>query len=261
MQALWVAATGMRAQELRIAVIANNLANVNTSGFKASRVDFEDLSYHTLKAAGAQGAQGPQIPTGIDVGLGVRTASVQKLFSQGDYHQTQNPLDLAIEGRGFFQVQLPDGTIAYTRSGAFKLSADGRIVTSDGYPLQPEIVVPEGAQSITVLPDGTVHALIAGETTPQELGRIELADFINPAGLKAMGKNLFLATEASGDPILGYPTEEGFGSIAQGFLEMSNVDLVSEMVEMIMAQRAYEVNAKVIQAADEMLGQTVNVKR
>ncbi|RLA83386.1 MAG: flagellar basal-body rod protein FlgG [Deltaproteobacteria bacterium] len=261
MQALWISATGMKAQEMRINVIANNLANINTTGFKASRADFEDLSYQTLKAAGAQGAAGTEIPTGIDLGLGVRLASVQKLFLQGDYHQTQNPLDLAIEGKGFFQVSLPDGTIAYTRSGAFKLSSDGTIVTSEGYPLQPEIVIPTEAQSITILPDGTVTVTLPGQTAPQELGRIELADFVNPAGLKAIGKNLFLATEASGDPVTGNPGEEGFGTIAQGFLEMSNVDLVGEMVEMIMAQRAYEINSKVIQAADDMLGSTVNLKR
>jgi len=261
MQALWISATGMKAQEMRINVIAHNLANVNTTGYKASRLELEDLAYETLKAQGAQAAGGTQIPTGIQIGLGVRLSAIQKNFLQGDYQQTQNPLDLAIQGRGFFQVMLPDGTLAYTRAGAFKISQDGTLVTSEGYPLQPEIVIPREAQAITVLPDGTVSVTLPGETAPRELGRIELADFVNPAGLKAMGRNLFVATEASGDPITGNPGEEGFGTIAQGFLEMSNVDLVGEMVELIMAQRAYEINSKVIQAADDMLTSTVNLKR
>jgi len=261
MQALWISATGMKAQEMRINVIAHNLANVNTTGYKASRLELEDLAYETLKAQGAQAAGGTQIPTGIQIGLGVRLSAIQKNFLQGDYQQTQNPLDLAIQGRGFFQVMLPDGTLAYTRAGTFKISQDGTLVTSEGYPLQPEIVVPREGQTITVLPDGTVSVSLPGETAPRELGRIELADFVNPAGLKAMGRNLFVATEASGDPITGNPGEEGFGTIAQGFLEMSNVDLVGEMVELIMAQRAYEINSKVIQAADDMLTSTVNLKR
>jgi len=251
----------MKAQEMRINVIAHNLANVNTTGYKASRLELEDLAYETLKAQGAQAAGGTQIPTGIQIGLGVRLSAIQKNFLQGDYQQTQNPLDLAIQGRGFFQVMLPDGTLAYTRAGTFKISQDGTLVTSEGYPLQPEIVVPREGQTITVLPDGTVSVSLPGETAPRELGRIELADFVNPAGLKAMGRNLFVATEASGDPITGNPGEEGFGTIAQGFLEMSNVDLVGEMVELIMAQRAYEINSKVIQAADDMLTSTVNLKR
>ncbi|HEX16685.1 MAG TPA: flagellar basal-body rod protein FlgG, partial [Deltaproteobacteria bacterium] len=247
MQALWIAATGMKGQELRINVISNNLANVNTPGFKASRIDFEDLIYQTFKAAGATSAGGNQVPTGLEVGLGVRPAAVQKLFLQGDYHQTQNPLDLAIEGRGFFKVTMPDGTVAYTRSGAFKLDSEGRIVTSDGYPIDPEIVIPAEATSVTISSDGTVSVTIPGQTQAQEVGRLELADFVNPAGLKAIGKNLFLPTAASGDPTTGSPGEDGLGTIAQGFLELSNVDLVTELVEMIMAQRAYEINGKVIQ--------------
>ncbi|RLA79839.1 MAG: flagellar basal-body rod protein FlgG [Deltaproteobacteria bacterium] len=261
MQALWIAATGMKGQELRINVISNNLANVNTPGFKASRIDFEDLIYQTFKAAGATSAGGNQVPTGLEVGLGVRPAAVQKLFLQGDYHQTQNPLDLAIEGRGFFKVTMPDGTVAYTRSGAFKLDSEGRIVTSDGYPIDPEIVIPAEATSITISSDGTVSVTIPGQTQAQEVGRLELADFVNPAGLKAIGKNLFLPTAASGDPTTGSPGEDGLGTIAQGFLELSNVDLVTELVEMIMAQRAYEINGKVIQSADEMLQTAANLKR
>jgi len=261
MQALWIAATGMKGQELRINVISNNLANVNTPGFKASRIDFEDLIYQTFKAAGATSAGGNQVPTGLEVGLGVRPAAVQKLFLQGDYHQTQNPLDLAIEGRGFFKVTMPDGTVAYTRSGAFKLDSEGRIVTSDGYPIDPEIVIPAEATSVTISSDGTVSVTIPGQTQAQEVGRLELADFVNPGGLKAIGKNLFLPTAASGDPTTGSPGEDGLGTIAQGFLELSNVDLVTELVEMIMAQRAYEINGKVIQSADEMLQTAANLKR
>lgn len=261
MQALWIAATGMKGQELRINVISNNLANVNTPGFKASRIDFEDLIYQTLKAAGATSAGGNQLPTGLELGLGVRATAVQKLFLQGDYHQTQNPLDLAIEGKGFFKVTMPDGSLAYTRSGAFKLDSEGRIVTSQGYPLDPEIVIPPEATSVTIASDGTVSVTLPGQVEPQEVGRLELAAFVNPAGLKAIGQNLFLPTAASGDPATGNPGQEGLGTIAQGFLEMSNVDLVTELVEMIMAQRAYEINGKVIQSADEMLQSAANLKR
>jgi len=261
MQALWIAATGMKGQELRINVIAHNLANVNTSGFKVSRIDFEDLLYQSLKAAGATSAAGYQVPTGMDVGLGVRPAAIQKIFLQGDYHQTQNPLDLAIEGKGFFKVTMPDGQIAYTRSGSFKLDSEGRIVTSEGYPLDPEIVIPAQAITVTVDPDGTINVTLPGQIQPSQVGRIELADFINPAGLKAIGKNLFLPTAASGDPTTGNPGENGMGTIAQGFLEMSNVDMVTELVEMIMAQRAYEINGKVIQSADDMLQIVSNLKR
>ena len=261
MQALWIAATGMKGQELRINVIAHNLANVNTSGFKVSRLDFEDLLYQSLKAAGATSAAGYQVPTGMDVGLGVRPAAIQKIFLQGDYHQTQNPLDLAIEGKGFFKVTMPDGQIAYTRSGSFKLDSEGRIVTSEGYPLDPEIVIPAQAITVTVDPDGTINVTLPGQIQPSQVGRIELADFVNPAGLKAIGKNLFLPTAASGDPTTGNPGEDGMGTIAQGFLEMSNVDMVTELVEMIMAQRAYEINGKVIQSADDMLQIVSNLKR
>ncbi len=261
MQALWIAATGMKGQELRINVIAHNLANVNTSGFKVSRIDFEDLLYQSFKAAGATSAAGYQVPTGMDVGLGVRPAAIQKIFLQGDYHQTQNPLDLAIEGKGFFKVTMPDGQIAYTRSGSFKLDSEGRIVTSEGYPLDPEIVIPAQAITVTVDPDGTINVTLPGQIQPSQVGRIELADFINPAGLKAIGKNLFLPTAASGDPTTGNPGENGMGTIAQGFLEMSNVDMVTELVEMIMAQRAYEINGKVIQSADDMLQIVSNLKR
>jgi len=261
MRALWTAATGMQAKQLDIDVIANNLANINTTGFKKSRVDFQDLMYQTVRVKGAPHTQENQIPTGIEVGLGVRPAAVQKLFFQGDAYETGNPLDVAIEGDGFFQVLLADGTVGYTRDGSFKLDAQGRIVTSDGFPLEPPITVPQDAESITIGQDGTVTAKIAGETEPQELGVIELARFINPAGLQSIGRNLYVATVASGEPQLGTPGFDGLGTLAQGFLETSNVQAVEEMVRMISAQRAYEINSKAISVADEMMSIANNMKR
>ncbi len=261
LKALWIAATGMEAQNLNIDVIANNLANVNTTGFKRSRADFEDLMYQTIRLAGAPQTAQTQIPTGLDIGQGVRPVSVQKIFTQGDYKQTNNPLDLAIEGDGFFQILLPNGELAYTRAGAFKLDRDGRIVTSNGDPLQPEITIPQDAISITIGQDGTVSVLQPGNTAPTQVGQIQLVRFINPAGLKSIGRNLFVPTDSSGEPILGIPGENGFGTIAQGYLEMSNVSVVEEMVNMIIAQRAYEINAKAIQTADEMLQMANNIKR
>jgi flagellar basal-body rod protein FlgG len=261
MRALWTAATGMQAKQLDIDVIANNLANINTTGFKKSRVDFQDLMYQTVRVKGAPNTQETQIPTGIEVGLGVRPAAVQKLFFPGDAYETGNPLDIAIEGDGFFQVLLADGTIGYTRDGSFKLDAQGRIVTSDGFPLEPPITVPQDAESITIGQDGTVTAKIAGETEPQELGVIELARFINPAGLQSIGRNLYVATVASGEPQVGTPGFDGLGTLAQGFLETSNVQVVEEMVRMISAQRAYEINSKAISVADEMMSIANNMKR
>ena len=261
LKALWIAATGMEAQNLNIDIISNNLANVNTSGFKKDRADFEDLMYQTIKLAGSPATSQTQVPTGIDVGQGVRPVAVQKIFSQGDYKQTNNPLDLAIEGDGFFQVLLPNGDLAYTRAGALKMDRDGRLVTADGDPLQPEITIPQDAEAISVGEDGTVSVLQPGNTTPTQLGQIQLVRFINPAGLKSIGRNLFMPTDSSGDPILGVPGENGFGTIAQGYLEMSNVSVVEEMVNMILAQRAYEINAKAIQTADEMLQMANNIKR
>ena len=261
LKALWIAATGMEAQNLNIDIISNNLANVNTSGFKKDRPDFEDLMYQTIKLAGAPATSQTQVPTGIDVGQGVRPVAVQKIFSQGDYKQTNNPLDLAIEGDGFFQILLPNGDLAYTRAGAFKLDRDGRLVTADGNPLQPEITIPQDAEAISIGEDGTVSVLQPGNTAPTQLGQIQLVRFINPAGLKSLGRNLFMPTDSSGEPILGVPGENGFGTIAQGYLEMSNVSVVEEMVNMILAQRAYEINAKAIQTADEMLQMANNIKR
>ncbi len=259
--ALWTAASGMRAQQTNVDVIANNLSNVNTTGFKKSRADFEDLLYTIIKAPGTPVAGTQIVPNGIQLGHGVRVVSIGKEFSQGDFTETQNPLDLLIEGKGFFQVVMPDGTIAYTRDGAFKLDQDGKLVNSEGMYLEPEITIPEDAQEITIGTDGTVSVTVPGETTPQTVGSIEIVKFLNPAGLKAIGMNLFLPTEASGDPITGTPGEDDFGRIRQGFLEMSNVKIVDEMVNMIVAQRAYEMNSKAVQTADEMLQIANTLKR
>ena len=251
-RSLYTAATGMTGQQLNMDVIANNLANVNTTGFKRSRADFQDLLYQNTRGAGTSAAQGLQVPTGIQVGLGTRTAAIERIQSQGDFRQTGNPLDLVVEGDGFFPVQLPDGQIGYTRDGTFKLDSQGRLVNSDGYILQPEITVPaEG--TVTIGLDGTVQATIQGTAAPQQLGQIQLALFINPAGLESVGRNIFRPTAASGDAVQGTPGLDGLGTIGSGFLEMSNVKVVEEMVDMISAQRAYEINSKSIQASDEML--------
>jgi flagellar basal-body rod protein FlgG len=260
-RSLFIAATGMEAQKLNIDVISNNLANVNTVGFKKSRADFQDLMYQTLRAAGGASAEGIQVPSGIEVGLGVKPVAVQKIFQQGDFTQTGNSLDMVIEGEGFFQVLLPDGTIAYSRAGAFKLDSDGRIVNSDGYPLEPAITVPTDVKSITVGSDGRVTVQTAGSSTQTEIGRIELARFINPGGLSSMGKNLFLTTLSSGDAITGNAGTESFGTLSQGYVELSNVNVVEEMVNMIVSQRAYEINSKAVQASDEMLQVTNNLRR
>lgn len=260
-RSLWTSATGMQAQELNIDVIANNLANVNTSGFKKSRAEFQDLLYESMRPAGAASSADTTVPTGIQLGHGTRPSAVQKMFSQGDFQNTGNELDWAIEGDGFFQIEMPDGDTGYSRSGEFKLDADGRIVNPDGFPLIPEIAVPNDTVSISVGLDGTVSVIQAGDGTPSEIGSIQVARFVNPAGLRSLGKNLFTPTNASGDEIIGTPGENGFGGIAQGFLEMSNVSVVDEMVSMITAQRAYETNSKVITTADDMLQLANNLKR
>jgi flagellar basal-body rod protein FlgG len=251
----------MQAQTINIDVISNNLANVNTSGFKRSRADFQDLLYENLRAAGVASSGGTQVPTGIQLGQGARPVATQKIFLQGDYQNTQNELDMAIEGDGFFQILQPNGEIAYTRAGAFKMDSNGRIVTSDGFSMEPEISVPTDSIAISIGTDGTVSVLQAGETEAVEIGTIQLSRFVNPAGLTSIGRNLYLSTTASGDAIPGTAGENGFGTIAQGYLEMSNVSVVDEMVNMIAAQRAYEINSKTIQAADEMLQMANNVKR
>jgi flagellar basal-body rod protein FlgG len=261
MRGLWTAASGMAAQQLNMDVVANNLANVNTTGFKRSRVDFQDLVYQTIRSAGTAVAEGAQVPTGIQVGLGSHPAAIQKVFSQGDFQQTQNPLDVAIEGDGFLQVLQPDGTIAYTRDGTLKLDNQGRLVNSDGYTMEPELTIPAEATQIAIGADGTVSVSLPGQAEPQQLGQIQLAKFLNPAGLSSVGKNLFVPTGASGEAITGTPGRDGFGTLAQGMVEMSNVRIVDEMVNMIVAQRAYEVNSKSIQTADDMLAIANNLRR
>ncbi len=260
-RALWTAASGMMAQQLNIDTISNNLSNVNTTGFKKNRAEFEDLIYQTTAEAGTPVASGLTLPTGIQVGLGVRPSATQKLFMQGNIYQTENPLDIAIEGDGFFQVTLPDGTIAYTRDGSFKLDADGNIVTSDGYFIEPPITIPQNATSISISPEGVVSVKVPGQVAAQNVGQIQLARFVNPAGLKAVGDNLFKETDASGAPIVANPGTNGMGNLRQGFLEASNVQVVEEMVKLITAQRAYESNSKSIQTADDMLRIANGLKR
>ncbi|MCL6449950.1 MAG: flagellar basal-body rod protein FlgG [Acetobacteraceae bacterium] len=261
-RALWTAASGMLAQQLKVDTIANNLANVNTVGFKKNRVDFQDLLYTQLRLSGAVSQQEVQLPTGLEVGHGVRPAATQRLFGQGSLQQTENPLDLAIQGDGFFQIRLPDDTVAYTRDGTFKLDGEGRLVTSDGYLLEWDgDEIPPEALMINVAPDGTVTALMPGEDEPEELGQIELARFLNPAGLESLGANLYRATPASGEAEVGIPGEEGMGTLLQGYLETSNVQVVEEMVELIAAQRAYELTSRAIQSADDMLALANNLRR
>lgn len=260
-RSLWTAATGMQAQTTNIDVISNNLANVNTAGFKRSRVDFQDLLYDTLRPPGTSTGGDGQVPTGIQIGHGTRTASTQKIFMQGDFQNTQNELDLAIEGQGFFQIVQANGELAYSRAGNFKIDGEGRVVSPDGLLLEPEITIPTDALAVSIGSDGVVSVLQAGQTTPVDVGTIELARFVNPAGLQSIGRSLFIPTEASGDATTGNPGEDGLGTLAQGFLEMSNVSVVDEMVNMITAQRAYEINSKAIQAADDMLQTANNLKR
>ncbi|HVP29083.1 MAG TPA: flagellar basal-body rod protein FlgG [Myxococcota bacterium] len=261
MRALFTAATGMEAQQVRIDAVANNLANVSTTGFKKSRAEFQDLFYETLQAPGAQSSTGNTVPTGVQIGHGVRFAAVSRIFGQGDRVNTGHELDLAIEGDGFFQVQKPDGETVYTRDGTFKRDRDGNVVTNHGYPLIPNIQIPTDTIQLTILADGTVSALQAGQQTPTDLGRIELARFVNPSGLRALGNNLFVPTEASGDPQTGNPDEEGFGAVSQGFLEMSNVNVAEELVNMILSQRAFEVNSRVMQTGDQMLQTAASIVR
>ncbi len=260
-RSLWTSATGMQAQSMNLDVISNNLANVSTAGFKKSRAEFQDLLYETIRPAGTPSSQDTEVPTGIQLGHGARPSTVLKLFSQGDLENTKNELDLAIEGDGFFQIALPNGETAFTRDGGFKLDSEGRIVNADGFSMEPEITIPTDTISISVGMDGTVSVLQAGDSTPTEVGTIQLARFVNPSGLISMGKNLYITSEASGDELTGTAGEDGLGTIAQGFLEMSNVSVVDEMVSMITAQRAYEANSKSIQTADEMLAIANNVKR
>lgn len=263
MRSLWTAASGMAAQQSNMDVIANNLANVNTSGHKKHRAEFQDLMYQTLRQPGAPTSGDTRLPTGLQMGHGVFLAATNTIHTQGNFQSTDNPTDMMIEGDGYFQITLPDGTIAYTRDGSFKLDETRRIVTSEGYPLEPEITIPEDAPSdtITISSDGRVSALPAGEQESEELGQIELSRFVNPAGLSSIGKNLYLETAASGAPINNEPGTDGTGTIMQRGLEMSNVQMVEEMVNMIVAQRAYETNSKAITTSDSMLETANGIKR
>jgi flagellar basal-body rod protein FlgG len=258
LRSLYTAASGMLAQQLNLDNIANNLANSSTPGFRERRLQFQDLVYQNLVMPGAAATQQTTVAAGLQVGLGTRAAASEVIQTQGDFNATGNPLDLVIQGQGFFQVTLPSGEIAYTRSGAFHLDAQGNVVTADGNPLQPTITIPSNATSITVGSDGTVSVTTPGQQAAQQVGTIQLALFANPGGLNSIGDNLFLATTASGDPITGNPGgTEGLGSLEQGYLEQSNVNVVDEFIEMIVAQRSYEANSRVVQAADEMF-QTIN---
>ena len=261
MRALYTATTGMLGQQLQIDVTSNNISNVNTFGYRKERAEFADLFHQVLQYAGSSTSETTLSPTGIEVGLGVRPTSVQKIFSQGNFKETENNLDIAITGNGFFQIELPDGTIAYTRDGSFNLDDEGNVVNSQGYLLVPNITIPDDATQVNIGTDGTVTVVQGNETEVNELGQIETVNFINPAGLHALGDNLYLNTNASGDPIVGTPGLNGFGQLRQGFVETSNVKLVEEMTDLIVGQRAYEANSKSIQTADSMLQIVNQLKR
>ena len=259
LRSLWTGTTGMHAQQLNIDVIANNLANVSTTGFKKSNTDFQDLLYQTMKVPGSQTSSDTESPTGILIGLGVKPAAVTKIFTQGDLILTENELDIAIEGDGFLQVEIPNGNTSYTRAGALKRDSNGRLTNSDGYPIIPEITLPDSAREITISPTGLVSAVLGDDTESTELGQLELAGFTNNAGLTAQGKNLFGETTASGTAQIGTPGEDGYGTILQTFLEGSNVNIVEELANMITTQRAYEINSKTVQTSDEMMQTTNNL--
>ncbi|CTQ52273.1 Distal rod protein [Roseibium album] len=260
MKALHIAATGMKAQELNVEVISNNVANMRTTGFKKQRADFQDLLYQNLRRMGTETSEaGTIVPTGIQIGSGVKLASTARIMSQGSLEQTSKELDVAIRGEGFFQIDLPDGTTAFTRDGSFERDADGQLVTVDGYTVNPGITIPETTQDITISNTGTVQGVDQTGTTVQ-LGQLQLARFVNKAGLEAIGDNLFLETDASGAAEAGNPGDSGFGNVQQYFLEMANVDAVTEIADLISAQRAYEMNSQIIQAADEMYSTTTNLR-
>ena len=257
-RALWSSKTGLDAQQTRMGVIANNLANANTTGFKRDRAVFEDLIYQNVRQVGANSSQDTQLPSGLNVGTGVRVVATEKLFTQGGLTKTDNSLDVAIQGRGFFEILLPDGTSGYTRDGSFQLNSQGQIVTSSGFPLQPGFTVPPNAQSITIAADGTISVLTPGNSTPQQIGSIQLVDFINPSGLQAQGGNIYTETASSGSPQAGTAGQNGLGTLMQGSLETSNVNVVEELVGMIETQRAYELNSKAISSIDDMLAYANN---
>jgi flagellar basal-body rod protein FlgG len=261
MRALFTGASGMRGQQFKIDVTANNLANANTTAFKSDRAEFVDLLYQHLRRPGGTSATGIQFPTPLQVGLGVNPISTTKLFTQGNFVATDQPLDMVIEGDGFFKITLPDGTTAYSRDGSFKLDANGNVVTNDGMFLDPQITVPDNAQQLTVSPDGTLTATLPGQAQATQLGQITLVRFVNPQGLKSIGTNLYLETDSSGAPLEDTPGQNGLGDIRQGYLEGSNVSVVDELVSLIVGQRAYEANSKSVQTSDEMLQTAVNLKR
>ena len=250
---LWISKTGMEAQQTQLDVISHNLANVSTTGFKRATAVFEDLMYQNLRQVGANATEQSQLPTGLQLGLGVRTVATSRSFTQGSMQQTNNQLDLAIKGNGFFQVTQPDGTIGYTRDGSFQVDAQGRLVTSSGLPVANGITVPPNAVSVSIANDGTVSATLSGNAAPQNIGTLALANFVNPAGLEPRGENLYAETAASGQPNGGTAGTNGLGTVMQGFLETSNVNVVQELVSMIQTQRAYEMNSKAIQTSDQML--------
>lgn len=252
-RSLWIAKTGLDAQQTQMDVISNNLANVGTSGFKRARAVFEDLIYQTLRQPGAQSSQQTQLPSGLQIGTGVRPVATERIFTQGNLQQTGNSLDIAIQGKGFFQVLMPDGTTAYTRDGQFQTDAQGQLVTSSGFPVQPAITIPPNAQSITIGRDGTVSVTQSGQAAPIQVGALQLATFVNPTGLQSAGENLFLESGSSGTASLGAAGTNGAGLLNQGYTETSNVNVVEELVSMIQTQRAYEINSKAIQSSDQML--------
>jgi flagellar basal-body rod protein FlgG len=261
-RALYSAASGMTAQQMNVDNIAHNLANANTTGFKTRRAQFQDLMYQSVMQPGAASGQQTVVPTGLQLGLGTRASSNEIIFSQGSFSQTDNPLDMVIQGRGFFQVRRPSGELAYTRCGSFHLDRDGNMVTGDGSPLEPQITIPADAQGITIAQDGTVSYTQANQTAAQQAGQIQLANFPNPAGLNNLGGNLYTPTDASGDPTVGAPGgQEGLGTVMQGYTEQSNVSVVEEFINLIVAQRGYEANSKVVQAADQMYQQVNNLAR
>lgn len=261
-RALYSAASGMTAQQLNVDNIANNLANANTAGYKMRRAQFQDLLYQSMVQPGASAGQQTTVPTGLQLGLGTRAASNEIIFTQGNFSGTNNPLDIVIQGNGFFQVRQPSGEIAYTRAGSFHLNREGNMVTADGDPIEPQITIPAGAQAITIAPDGTVSYQMAGETSAQLAGQIQIAGFQNPAGLNSVGRSLYMPTDSSGEPVVANPGgREGLGSLLQGYEEQSNVNIVEEFISLIVAQRAYEANSKVVKAADDMYSQVNNISR
>ncbi len=252
-RSLWIAKTGMEAQQTQLDAISNNLANVSTNGYKKSHAVFEDLMYQNLRQAGGNSSEQTTLPTGLQLGLGTRAVATARSFAQGNLQQTTNPLDVAVKGNGFFEIQLPDGTTGYTRDGSFQVSSQGQLVTNNGYIVNPGVTIPNNAQSVTIAADGTVSVALPGQALPQAVGQIQLANFVNPAGLEPKGQNLYAETAASGTPTTGAPGANGMGQLQQGFVETSNVNVVEELVSMIQTQRAYELNSKAISTSDQML--------